>query len=726
MRRFLKNYRIYVLIIAIITATMGGAYFYYNFSKESLVTTTAPVYSIKKVDKYNSMVPGIFILSEGENNYDSIGSIFASLGYDIMEGKLEEYKKIESDNVIFIVPNEEAIKLTDGDNKYIIEGIKGGSRIITWGKSSLSKELGIKFSRNKKIQSYLWNSQPDATINFKNPVSFESFSFKNEMKVLASYKGDKPLIASGKLGEGRFIYSGIPLASNKGASYEQVPFIMEAIKDEFNIRPSLARDDLALYVDLGFHLEEKPAEIAEELKRYGVNQINLSAWYPTEEHGKFYSDIIDECHKRGILVYAWFEFPFVSIDFWDKHPEWREKTVSGKDAKIDWRYLMALDNPEALAEIKKYTREFMTSFDWDGIDIAEIYFESPGRGFKAEDKFTPMNESFRKSFEQRYGVDPIKAFDVTSSYHWSRNNEMKQNLIDYRVELVNKLHEEFLILAEELRKEKTYLKTSVTVIDSIADKNMRERIGVDAKDIAKLQDKYNFMLQIEDPYTLWNLGPERYKVIGEEYRSIMSPKNLLSIDINIINRMGEVYPTSKQRGLETYELISNAAKHTDKVILYALGTVEDSDMEFAPYTRGSDITIEESAENEYIIKSNKRFIWETDTKGKVYYIDGKQWPFYSEKGVIIPGGQHSLKVESNLEDSIEFRIESINGEISDVILESDIIFNYSSHGRFYMAMNKRPGEVKLDGNLINIELKEVNGKYVMTLPEGNHKVVVSE
>jgi hypothetical protein len=726
MKKLLKSYRIYILVAVILASVAGGAYLYNNFHKESLVTTSAPAYSIKKASKFNSLVPGIFILSESGTGFDSIGGMFINLGYDIMEGSFEEYKKIQSDKFIFIVPNEEAVNLSEENNKYIIEEIKKGEKVITWGKSPLSKEIGIIFSSNNKIKSYVWNSHPDATINFKNPVSFESFSFKNEMKVLASYKENKPLIVSGKLGEGKLLYSGIPLVSSNGASYEQIPFIMEAVKDEFSIKPSFARDDLALYVDLGFHLKEEPAAIAEEIKSYGVNQINLSAWYPVEDYGKFYSGIIAECHKRGILVYAWFEFPFVSIDFWDKHPEWREKTASGKDAKIDWRYLMALDNPEALEEIKTYTKEFMISFDWDGIDIAEIYFESPGQGFNEEDKFTPMNESFRKAFEQRYGVDPIKAFDNTSSYHWGRNNDMKQKLIDYRVGLVNRLHEEFLILAEELREERPYLKTSVTVIDSIADKNMRERIGVDAKDIAKLQNKYHFILQIEDPYTLWNLGPERYKVIGEEYRSVMSPKNLLSIDINIINRNGEVYPTAKQRGLETYELISNAAKYTDKVILYALGTVEDSDMEFAPYTRGSDITVEETARNEYVIKSDKRFIWETDTQGKNYYIDGRQWPFYSEKEVIIPGGEHSLKIESKSDSAEKLRIEGINGEITDVTSDQVIAFNYLNGGRFYMAMNKRPGQVKLDGNLIKVEFEEVNGRYTMILPEGNHMVVISE
>ena len=57
--------------------------------------------------------------------------------------------------------------------------------------------------------------------------------------------------------------------------------------------------------------------------------------------------LIEACHREGILVYAWFELPHVSERFWQDHPEWREKTASGKDGQVGWRFSMNLQNPAA-------------------------------------------------------------------------------------------------------------------------------------------------------------------------------------------------------------------------------------------------------------------------------------------------------------------------------------------------------------------------------------------
>ncbi len=720
MKRFFKRYKMYLLIIAVVACTLP-LYFYNNFNKKVPPIVTSTTF-VDKVSKFNSLVPGVVILNENGEDYGAIGAMFSCVGYDVIEGSFEDYKKLEEGNYIFIVPENEAEKLNIENSEYIAEKIKAGQKTITWGKSSLSENLGITFlNRDKDIDSYTWKDKSDIPINFKDVSSLELFSFKESFKVLAEDRDKNPVMISGSYGKGTFIYSGIPIISNRGLSYEYFPFMMDAVKAQFNMTPAFVRDDLAFYVDIAFHLEDSPAQLAERIKSYGADQINLSAWYSTEEYGNTYKEIIEECHKRGISVYAWFELPFVSVDFWDKHPEWREKTASGEDAYIDWRRLMALGNPEALEEIKKHTKDFVSSFDWDGVDIAEIYFESPGQGFEKKDKFTPMNDSFRKSFQEKYEVDPIEVFNPLSKYYWRYNEEMKQNIVDYRVELITKLHEEFLLLCDDLKKEKPYLSTSVTVIDSIADKNMREHIGVDAEAIAKLQDKYHFMLQIEDPFTLWNLGPDRYKVIGEEYRNIMSSGNELSIDINVIDRGGKVYPTKKQRGVELYQLINNASKYSDKVILYALATFEKTDMELVPYTTSNDIKIQEISKNEYIIKSDKRFIWNTDIEGKTYYIDGEKWPFVSMQGVIIPGGEHRLKVQ-DIENNAKLFIESINGEISDVSQGKGINFSYSNEGRFYIVVNKKPSQIKVDGNIFNTEIKENSSNYTIILPEGKHEV----
>lgn len=722
MKKLFKDYGTYIAIILVSTVFLS-VYYYINFYNKNAAAKN-PAASIEKVEEFNSLNAGAFILKESNKNYSALENIFSSTGYDIMEGNFDKYKEITEQKFILVVPREEANKLKEKEKEYIIKNIKQGHKIITWGKSPLSEELGIEFSgKNKEVKVYLWENHKDVPITFENPINYEGFSSSlDNKKTLAVDMNGSPMAFSGKLGEGAFIYTAFALAGDN-ASYLNFPFIMKDIKSVFNIKPSFARDDLALYMDLGFHGSEKPSEIAERLKRYGVNQINLSTWYSKDQYKDFYKEIIDECHKRGISVFAWFEFPLVNSDFWDKHPEWREKTASGNDAHIDWRYLMALEDPKVLQAVKEYTKDFMMTFDFDGIDIAEIYFESPGKGFSGKSRFTPMHESFREGFKEKYGVDPIEAFNITSKYYWRKNSDIKQKIIDYRVELTNMLHEEFLTLCGDLKKEKPYLKSSVTVIDSIADKNMRENIGIDAKDIVKLQDKYHFMLQIEDPFTLWGLGPERYKVIGEEYRSIMEPNNLLSIDINILERGGKVYPTKKQRGLELYNLINTASRYTDKVILYALGTMEDEDMFFTPYTRNSDIKVDKISENEYKIKADKKFTLEIKTSGRIFYIDGKRWNFYSEEGVIIPGGEHSLKIEKNNKDTSSFRVETISGEIKDAFADDNSLdFSYTSDGRFYITINAKPSQIKLDGAAFNGEMEKLENKYTIFLPKGEHKV----
>lgn len=714
--------RLYLCVAA--AALMILSLYFYSMTSKAMPVFEETDIQVKKVSRFTSMAPGIFILHTAGESNASLGAIFAAVGYDVMEGDLEEYKEQVRGQYILLVSQQEAEALDDEALEYICRKISEGQKVITWGKAALSERLGIQFlDKSRKIDGYIWNDKREVSLAFEEAASLELFSFKGGPRVLAEDENQNPVMISSAYGKGGFIYSGIPLVNENGDSHEYFPFIIEAIKAKFGLTPVFSRNDLAFYVDMDYHIAESPEALAERIRSYGGDQIHLSAWYPKEKYGNKYKEIIEACHQRGISVVAWFELPFVSIDFWDEHPQWREKTASGEDAHIDWRCLMALNDPEALKAIKLYVADLMRSYDWDGADIAEIYFESPGEGFDNKDQFTPMNQSFRQSFRERYGVDPMEAFAPLSDNYWKRNEEMKQNLIDYRVELITMLHEEFLKLCEELKQDMPYLKTTITVIDSIADRNMKEYIGVDAEQLVKLQDKYHFTLQIEDPFTLWNLGPGRYRVIGEEYRGMMEEGNELAIDINVIDRGGEVYPTKKQRGVELYQLINNASKHTDKVILYALGTFEDSDMQLAPFAAGNDIHVQEDSPNEYVVNAAKRFIWNTGTKEKTFLLDGVKWPFVSAQGVMIPAGEHKLVVEAEKNEKT-LRIENINGDVSAVAWTEGLSFSYSSPGRCYMTMNKKPQKVTVDGDGFEAKILENGGQYTIILPCGQHQVVL--
>ncbi len=69
--------------------------------------------------------------------------------------------------------------------------------------------------------------------------------------------------------------------------------------------------------------------------------------------------LIEACHREGILVYAWLELPHVSEKFWEEHPEWREKTAVLQDAQLDWRKLMNLTNRDCYRAVSAGVRQLI-------------------------------------------------------------------------------------------------------------------------------------------------------------------------------------------------------------------------------------------------------------------------------------------------------------------------------------------------------------------------------
>ena len=101
----------------------------------------------------------------------------------------------------------------------------------------------------------------------------------------------------------------------------------------------------------------------------------------------------------------------MSEKFWAQHPEWREKTAIGQDAQLDWRKLMNLTNRDCFRAVSVGVTGLVNRFDWDGVNLAELYFESlEGIGNAA--RFTPMNDDVRALFQQQAGFDPRELFST--------------------------------------------------------------------------------------------------------------------------------------------------------------------------------------------------------------------------------------------------------------------------------------------------------------------------
>src|ERR1700689_138677 len=85
---------------------------------------------------------------------------------------------------------------------------------------------------------------------------------------------------------------------------------------------------------------------------------------------------------------------------------WREKTALCR-TQLDWRKLMNLQSPACAAAIRAGLRSMMQRFDWDGVNLAELYFESL-EGAANPARFTPMNNDVRAAFRAQSGWDPLE------------------------------------------------------------------------------------------------------------------------------------------------------------------------------------------------------------------------------------------------------------------------------------------------------------------------------
>src|SRR6202034_800064 len=132
--------------------------------------------------------------------------------------------------------------------------------------------------------------------------------------------------------------------------------------------------------------------------------------------------------------------------------------------------------------------------------------------------------------------------------------------LEFRAELAGRQQAEWMGEIEAIRKTKPQLDLALTHVDDRFDTSMREKIGADVTRVLPLLAQHDFTFLIEDPATVWNLGPQRYPQIAARYQPLTSHSNRLAIDINIVERYQDVYPTKQQTGTELFQLVHVAAK----------------------------------------------------------------------------------------------------------------------------------------------------------------------
>jgi len=358
-------------------------------------------------------------------------------------------------------------------------------------------------------------------------------------------------------------------------------------------------------------------------------------------------------------------------------------------------------------------RDLVERFDWDGVNLAELYFESL-EGHANPARFTPMNDDVRAEFRANSGFDPRDLFDTASPRQWTRNPEGLKQFLEFRAELARRQQAEWIGQVDQMRKTKPYLDLTLTHIDDRFDTTMRDKLGADASRVLPLLAEHDFTFLIEDPATIWNLGPQRYPQIAARYQPLTERQDKLAIDVNIVERYQDVYPTKIQTGAELFQLVHLASLAFPRVALYFENSITPADLPLLT-AAASTVNRVEQVGGKLVVDSRRGtgMAWTVPA-----LVDGHLWPVANSSTVWLPRGTHSVEAAPA---SSPILLQDFNGEIKSASASAKSVdFSYQSSARAYAVLDKKPSRIEIDGAPAPLQLQG----NVLTLPRGQHLVTL--
>jgi hypothetical protein len=595
--------------------------------------------------------------------------------------------------------------------------VEAGAILIVEGNSPLAAEFGFRAGKaTARASSLIDIHRPDLSIVWQQPLELPVFEMPPTAQVFATERWTHaPLAASLRRGHGAVLWT---ITSPGERGYERFPYLLQTLAD-LGVEAPFRSSRLWAFFDSSYRLRVDLDYYAVRWRKAGISALHVAAWHfyePDPERDRYLARLIEACHREGIQVYAWLELPHVSEKFWADHPEWREKTALQQDAELDWRKLMNLGNRDCFRAVSSGVRHLAGRFDWDGINLAELYFESL-QGIDNPSRFTPMNDEVRAQFRKLRGFDPIELFETPPGGGAHRNDASRRLFLDFRSERARLMQEEWIGEMESIRRENPQLDLVLTHVDDRFDSGIRDAIGADAARSLPLLDRHSITFLIEDPATVWHLGPQRYQKIAERYLPLTPHSEDLAIDINIVNRYQNVYPTRQQTGTELFQLVHSAAANFQRVALYFENSLLPVDLELLPAASAAPATIHRAG-SQMVVDSVTGI--GVPWKGPAM-VDGQPWPVTDDETVWLPAGPHSVEPGAQTNG---LRLVRLNGDLTGarVISTKGLEFSYRSSARAIAVLNKAPARLRLDG----VEWSIVKaGPSTILLPRGNHTVTLA-
>jgi len=584
-----------------------------------------------------------------------------------------------------------------------------GAVFILEGDSPLSTALGIAVDPDRKpvlVRSVTDTHNPKLSIVWERAATIPRFRPPQAATVFTRERWDSaPLAAGFRRGNGAALW----LAVSPGdRGHERFPYIMQSLS-ALGAKPGLESREILAFFNASYRSRVDLDYFAARWRASGIAALHVAAWHffdSDPQKDEYLRKLIEACHRQAILVYAWIEFPHLSERFWHEHPEWREKTAIGQDAHLDWRRLMNLRDPDCARAVAAGTHALFNRFDWDGINLAELYFESL-EGADNRARFTPMNTRVRDEFRAAAGFDPVEIFGG------SRRGDAaaSRQFLDWRAALAQRLQEDWIAEMERVRASHPHLGLVLTHADDRYDTRMRDLIGADASRLLPLLDKHDFPFLIEDPATTWHLGPERYPEIARRYEPLTPRTGKLAIDINIVERYQDVYPTKQQTSTELFQLVNLASRAFARVAVYFENSILNPDVPLLAASAAVPDRVERTG-RKTIVESTRPLGVPSSVAVNV---NGRAWPFWDGKMAWLPAGSHVVEPAPA---APPIRLLDFNGRLRTIDLHSSgFEFSYSSDARAWALLDEVPASVEVDD-------RAMPAVRQLALPRGQHLVRV--
>jgi len=633
---------------------------------------------------------------------------------------------------LLIVPFAFVDSLRDSDYDKILKFVNEGGNVITDMPTELSKELGIVSGRTRfrvfRVRDRLY---PDERIIWRYPELATKFDAEEVDRVFAVDENTlAPLVVGKSMGSGKIIYFATRFDPHSKAGYSLYPYLLEYIGTYFHLGPVVRRDNLEVYFEPGSRTSQSVENLVKQWVRLGIRAIHVSGWHQYPKYTYDYQRLLTLAHANGILVYAWLEPPQVSAKFWTDHPEWREKNDRGEDVRPSWRYPVALTDPQCLQAMTAEYRRLLEQFDWDGVNIAELYFDA-GHGFQEPHLFTPMHSSAQKDFRRKYGFSLASVLDSSSQWFWKANPEARRTVVEYRINVLETSYETILAMARSLAESRPGFQVIVTALDNLGAPELREYIGADINSVLALQRKFGFFLQVEDAERIWSTDPTRYIAIGNKYAGLLGDRSKLLLDLNIVpvRRADQVtpFPTIIQTGTESFHLVRAASLGAPRLTIYSESSINPQDLKFFPFAIASDVAYKRTPTG-YDMASPESFTLKLPLETKSVRVDGVLLSASRDNSFLIPAGAHTVEFINDdggtfSTHQLETRILSLNGNLlSAAYGMRTAAFTYVSGTRTWLALNREPTSVTVDGFDYPCAPVKGNDCYAIALPPGSHTV----